>query len=154
MDIAANQIPFKYSRTLVVVLLSFLTLGMYIAYWFLTRKEAIQTIAGKNRALFRWWIFFMIFLSLSFILFFADAYLFTPYGRVVMESVNVILVYYFLGLLYYSVFRITEQLEDYYEELRISRVLLFFFHFWYLQFKINQLHKEAPEEKVPGEGLA
>ncbi|SEU05298.1 protein of unknown function [Salinibacillus kushneri] len=154
MTLQMEKVVFKYSGTFLVVLLSILTLGIYIGYWFLNRKEAIQSISRKNEVPFRWWMVFTVFLSLSFLLFFVETYLFTPYGRVIIESVQIILVYYFLGLLYYSVFRIKERIENHYEAVQMNRILLFLFHIWYLQYKINQLHKEESEELVMGEGLA
>ncbi|MRG87385.1 DUF4234 domain-containing protein [Salinibacillus xinjiangensis] len=138
-----ETVELKKSNIVLVVFLSLITLGIYIGYWFLNRKDSIQTLESKRGVPFKWWVVFTIYLVTAFLLFFTDAVFFTPYGMLIVESVNTIIAYYFLGLLYYSVFRLKEVLESHYEELHLHKVLLFFFHIWYIQFKLNQLKQSS-----------
>lgn len=138
-----EDISFKKKNIYLMVLWSIITLGVYIGYWFLKKKNTLKIIDKAHHVPYRWWKIFTVFLSLSLLLNFIDIFIFTPYGRVVVESVDTIITHFFMGLLYYSVFRISELLEREYEELHIKRIWLVLFHIWYVQFKINELHKST-----------
>ncbi|MGM0831160.1 MAG: DUF4234 domain-containing protein [Bacillota bacterium] len=129
----------KRVNVFLAVLLTIITAGIYLAYWFLKRKKEFNKISPANYIPYKWWVVFAIYLALSlFINIFGSVFL-TPYGETAVESINLILSYYFLGLLYYSSFRVKELIEDHIEDVEIKPVLLALFHVWYLQFKINRL---------------
>lgn len=64
---------------------------------------------------------------------------FTEYGIAVLDSIDIILAFYFVGCLNYSAFRAREMIEDYFEEEIFQSWLLAVFNIWYLQYKINRL---------------
>ncbi|QPC48280.1 hypothetical protein [Mangrovibacillus cuniculi] len=138
---------FKKVPLLLTLLLSFITFGVYMAYWFIrerknfTNQEGIRVISIKL-----WWAF-LLFLIVSFFHSLIGTFLFTPYGLAITESVDVILSAYFLGLLYYSVFRIRDIVEDTHQEKIFKPWLLVLFHIWYVQYKVNQAHRQPLHQK-------
>ncbi|MBP3039332.1 DUF4234 domain-containing protein [Bacillaceae bacterium Marseille-Q3522] len=140
---------FKRTHVVLVILFSILTLGVYLGYWFLNRRKSIADLGGEKVVPFKWWWFFTIFLVCSFFFTYLGDIFLTPYGVAVFSSVNLILSYYFLGLLYYSVFRLKAVLEDYYQETLFRPWLLVLFHVWYLQFIINRMEGAEVEKKKP-----
>ena len=65
-----------------------------------------------------------------------------------------IVSFYFLGLLYYSLFRMKELLEERYEDISLNPWLLVLFHVWYLQFKINRLEGNGHDQPKVKEAFA
>ncbi|MGM8214853.1 hypothetical protein ACLIA0_04675 [Bacillaceae bacterium W0354] len=142
---ASIQLPKR--NMYLVVLLSIVTVAVYIGFWFLRNKEAFKQ--EKNHYIpFKWWVVCTAFLLLSFLHLFVGGFIFTPYGLAYMESFNIVLTYLFIALLYYSIFRVKELLEREYEDLYLNKYLLFFFHIWYLQYKINKLDEVNEMERV------
>lgn len=149
--IKQEQITLKKTSVWFVVVLSVLTLGIYIGYWFLTRKAQFDSINTKNYIPKKWWIFATFYLSLSFLFNFLGAALLTEYGLAYFTSIDVILSTYFLALLYYSVFRAKELLEQYQDEIQFSSIWTVLFHIWYLQYKINKIDSKdflLPDKKA------
>lgn len=138
---------FKKVPVSLVVLYSILTLGIYLGYWFLSRKNSIRNLKGSHVIPFKWWWVFTILLILSFLNRFIGSIILTPYGIAVFDSIDMILSFYFLGLLYYSIFRMKGIFEEEYDEKIFSSWLLVVFHIWYLQYKINRLGDMDIEEK-------
>lgn len=130
---------FKKTNTVLIIFLTIITSGIYLGYWFLSRKDSIQSFKEKHHVSFGWWTVAVVFLSVSLFLNLFGWIFLTATGQIVIESVNVILSFYFLGLLYYSVFRIKELIERNYDEFTIKSIWLVLFHVWYLQFKLNRL---------------
>lgn len=138
---------FKKVHVGLVILYSFLSLGIYLGYWFLNRKESIKEYRGSHALPFKWWLVFTGLLVVSFLYRFIGPIVLTPYGTALFDSIDLIVSFYFLGLLYYSVFRLKEILEEAYGERIFSSWLLVLFHVWYLQYKINRLEDLDIEEK-------
>src|SRR5690625_4149322 len=122
-----------------VIVLSLVTFATYIGFWFLKRKDVFNDF-GKHYVPFRLWLVATIFLIISFAHFLLGNFIFTPFGLVYIESYNIILTYLFIALLYYSIFRIKDVLEREFHNLELNKYLVFFFHIWYIQYKINQMH--------------
>ena len=61
----------------------------------------------------------------------------SDYGKEIINSYETIFNYLFVGLHYYSIFRIKEIMEEYFD-MELNIFLLFFFHIFYIQYKINQ----------------
>ena len=146
------ELGFKKRDVGLVVLFTFLTLGIYIGYWFLKEKQTFESNNYNRIIPMKLWAVATIFLSISFFYHFIGAAFFTPYGKALFNSIDIIFTFYYLGLLYYSVFRIRALIEDSYNEEIFKPWLLVLFNVWYLQFKINRLNEE-PEviarTKVP-----
>ncbi|WP_235819668.1 DUF4234 domain-containing protein [Caldifermentibacillus hisashii] len=67
-EIEKNEMIYmKKTNVFFVVFLSVLTLGIYIGYWFLSRKKDIIRLREQNYIPFKWWWVFIIFLVVSFI---------------------------------------------------------------------------------------
>ncbi len=130
-----------------VIILSLVTFATYIGFWFLKRKDAFNNF-GKHHVPFNLWIVATIFLVISLVHFIIGNFIFTPFGLVYIESYNIILTYLFIALLYYSIFRIKDVLEREYHHLELNKYLTFFFHIWYIQYKINQMHDYDEMERV------
>ncbi|MDE3840775.1 hypothetical protein C0966_15985 [Bacillus methanolicus] len=144
----SNQSSLKKVNVALVVLLSILTMGVYLGYWILNRRKSIEAISKNNFIPFKWWWACTIYLIISLVYKIIGTSILTAYGMAIFDSVDIILSFYFLGLLYYSVFRIKELLENIYSEETFRPWMLVLFHFWYLQFKINRL--EGMTNEKPG----
>lgn len=138
-----KKVTIKNVNVAVMVLLTIITSGAYIGYWFISRKKKLNNHFPDNHIPFRWWVFFTVFLVLFFLNAIAGSIVFTPIELMNIEIADIIFTFYFLGILYYSLFRIQEQIEDFYEEKIFNRWLLFFFHLWYMQYKMNVLQRQT-----------
>ncbi|RCW65833.1 hypothetical protein [Saliterribacillus persicus] len=134
-----SQSPFKKRNIFLSVLLSIVTLGGYIGIWFLRRKVVFKQLTTNSEVPYKWWVVVTVYLFLSLTITFIGEVFFTLYGLYILDSIDLILAFYFLGLLYYSVFRVKELLEKEFEDININKYLVFIFHIWYLQFKMNKL---------------
>ncbi len=134
-----SQSPFKKRNIFLAVLLSIVTLGGYIGIWFLRRKVVFKQLTTNSEVPYKWWVVVTVYLFLSLTITFIGEVFFTLYGLYILDSIDLILAFYFLGLLYYSVFRVKELLEKEFEDININKYLVFIFHIWYLQFKMNKL---------------
>ncbi|MFB4169303.1 hypothetical protein [Virgibacillus sp. JSM 102003] len=145
-----NSYSLKKKNIGLVILLSIITVGIYIGYWFLSSKSAFQIIDKKNFIPYKWWIVATIYLSISVIFSIIGEFVFSMVGLYMLDSIDLILSYFFLGLLYYSIFRMKESLEEGFDEIEINKYMLFFFHIWYIQYKINNITKNdgVPYEKT------
>jgi hypothetical protein len=148
-----NQILRKVNVSLVVIL-TILTLGTYIGYWFLKSKDALKVLDKRKVISIRLWWVLTILLIGSFLYNFLGVFILTPYGNAIFNSFDVIFSFYYLGFLYYSVFRMKELLEERYEDVIFSHWLLVLFHVWYLQFKINRLEGDEHDLQKAKEVLA
>jgi purine-cytosine permease-like protein len=150
----SNQSSLKKVNVALVILLSILTMGVYLGYWILNRRKSIEAISEHNFIPFKWWWACTIYLIVSLLYKIIGIFILTAYGMAVFDSVDIILSFYFLGLLYYSVFRIKELLENIFCEDTFKPWLLVLFHIWYLQYKINRLEGMTNEEPGIEQALA
>ncbi|MCA1066568.1 DUF4234 domain-containing protein [Rossellomorea sp. AcN35-11] len=130
---------FKKTNLFFLIPISIMTFGIYYAYWFISRKNSFNKINPKNRIPSRWWKFFLVFTIISLLYDLIKESLFTGYGIAVLDSYDLIISFYFVGCLYYSIFRAREMIEEHVEERVFKPWLLVLFNVWYLQFKINRL---------------
>ncbi|PLS15388.1 hypothetical protein CVD28_24000 [Bacillus sp. M6-12] len=137
---------FKKVKVWFVVLLTWLTLGVYLGYWFLKERNTLKMADKRKLIPIKIWWLATIFLGLSFLYNLLGRAILTPYGFALFNSFDVIFSFYFLGLLYYSVFRVRDLLEEEYREAIFRPWLLVLFHVWYLQFKINRLEAAGNEQ--------
>lgn len=134
-----STFEFKKTNIFLMIILSIVTIGTYNAYWFLSRKKYFRNLNTKNVIPYKWWIFMLIYLILSLLCSLFGPVFFTEYGIAVLDSIDIILAFYFVGCLNYSAFRAREMIEDYFEEEIFQSWLLAVFNIWYLQYKINRL---------------
>lgn len=139
---SSTEMGFRKRNISLVVLLTIVTMGIYLGYWFLKEKETLKSIDSKRVIPIRLWWAATIFLSVSFFYNIIGSAFLTPYGKAFFNSVDIIITFYYLGLLYYSVFRIRDLIEGFYQEEIIRPWLLILFNVWYLQYKINRLNGE------------
>ena len=128
---------FKKLNVLWMILMTFLTLGAYIGVWFLKNKKNILKVSAKHGIHFELWIFFTV---ISFIFLFISLFggvVLSDYGEEIINSYETIFNYLFVGLHYYSIFRMKEMIEEYLD-IDMNIYFLFFFHIFYIQYKINQ----------------
>lgn len=136
------EIGFKKRNVGIAVLLTFLTMGIYLGYWFLNERKTLKSIDTHKRIPIMLWWTATIFLFISFFYNLIGSAFLTPYGKAVFNSIDIILTFYYLGLLYYSVFRIKDLIEELYSEEIFKPWLLVLFNVWYLQYKINRINEE------------
>ncbi|MFI8688554.1 hypothetical protein [Rossellomorea sp. NPDC077527] len=136
---ADKTMIFKKSNLFFLIPISILTFGVYYAYWFISRKKSFSQLTSKNFIPHGWWKFFLVFTIVSLIYDLIKDPFFTGYGISILDSYDIILSFYFVGCLYYSVFRAREMIEEHLDEKIFKPWLLVIFNVWYLQFKINRL---------------
>jgi len=133
---------FRRVNLVLVILFSFITLGAYIGVWFLRHRDRIQRFSNKVEIHFGLW---KVFTIVSFIFLFIKLFgsvVLSEYGVVNIQSYETIFNFFFIGLLYYSIFRFKDSLEDECD-LYLNKYLLFIFHIFYIQYKLNQVHSTS-----------
>ena len=149
MENKENKQMFKKINVGLVILLTIITLGVYTGYWFLKERKTLKNIDTRKVIPIKLWWLFTVLLVISFLNNFFGVVFLTPYGLALFNSFDMIFSFYFLGLLYYSLFRMKELLEERYEDISFNPWLLVLFNVWYLQFKINRLEgNEHDQPKV------
>lgn len=137
MKIGESSFDFKKLNLLWMILLTFFTLGAYIGVWFIKNKKNIVNMSAKHGIQFGIWIIFtVISFSFLFITLFGGIVL-SNYGEEIINSYKTIFNYLFIGLHYYSIFRMKAMMEEYFD-MEMNVYFLFFFHIFYIQHKINQ----------------
>ncbi|MGN7387261.1 hypothetical protein [Sporosarcina sp. SAFN-015] len=132
-----GELTFKKTNTAIAVLLTNVTMGVYLPYWFISRRDSISQL-GKVQLNYNWLKFlFVMYAFLAFYFVIGGAFL-TEMGVDFMDTFNIIITFIGLGITYYSVFRVAEAIEEKAGEEIFNRVLLILFHIWYLQYKINR----------------
>ena len=137
--ITTEEISFDFKKlnVLWMILVTFFTVGAYIGVWFIRNKKNIESITVKHGIHFGLWTFFTV---LSFIFLFISLFggvVLSDYGEEMITSYETIFNYLFIGLHYYSIFRIKAMLEDHFD-MDINVYFLFFLHIFYIQYKINK----------------
>ena len=114
-----------------------LTFGVYVPYWFLSRRDSIDQL-GKVELHFKLLkMFFVLYIGLAFYYIIGGA-IFTEDGAAFIDTMNIWITFIGLGITYYSVFRVAEAIEKNIDMKIFNRWLLILFHIWYLQYKINK----------------
>ncbi len=145
LKIEESSFDFKKLNLLWMILLTFFTLGAYIGIWFIKNKKNIVNMSTKHGIHFGiWTLFTVISFSFLFISLFGGVVL-SDYGEEIISSYETIFNYLFIGLHYYSVFRMKEMLEEHFD-IDMSIYFLFFFHIFYIQHKINQNQQSFRKE--------
>jgi hypothetical protein len=135
----ADDNLFKKTNLFFLVPVSVLTFGIYYAYWFITRNHSFKRLDSPVSIPFNWWKVFLAFTIVSLIYDLLKESFFTPYGIAVLDSYDLLISFYFVGCLYYSVFRARDMIEDHMGEQVFRPWVLVLFNVWYLQYKINRL---------------
>ncbi|WP_458415051.1 hypothetical protein ACNQFZ_09735 [Schinkia sp. CFF1] len=139
MSTEPSEHIFKKVNVGLVVVLSILTMGIYVGYWFLKERRTLRNMDYKGLIPIKLWWVVTFFLCLSFLFNLIGEAIFTPYGYAMISSLDIIFTFYYLGILYYSVFRMRDVIEARFVDVYINPWLLVFLHVWYLQYKINRL---------------
>ncbi|MBD8071142.1 DUF4234 domain-containing protein [Bacillus sp. PS06] len=129
---------FKKTNIALMVLLTIITMGIYIPYWFLTRRKGFEGFSDQKLSYFLIICLLVINSTTFFYSFFQSLFL-SEYGIAIFDSLETVFTFIGLGLLYFSAFRAKEAIENEFQEEMFNPVLLVLFHIWYLQFKINRL---------------
>lgn len=147
-----ERIAFKKSNVFVMVILSYITFGIYIPYWFLTRRKAFEQLSSETKLPLKAVKCVLVLYIVALIALIMGPFFLTEYGLELKNSIDYILTMYGLGIVLYAVFRAKEMLNDHYDQTLIKPIPAAFFHIWYLQYKLNQLSNERgdhfAEEKM------
>lgn len=132
-----KEITFKKTHPSLSFILTNLTFGAYVPYWFLSRRDSIEQL-GKVELHFKLLrMFFVLYIGLAFYYIIGGAF-FTEEGAAFIDTMNIWVSFIGLGITYYSVFRVAEAIEKNMDAKMFNRWLLVLFHIWYLQYKINK----------------
>lgn len=139
-----NEYKFKQSNPGILFLLSNLTLGAYVPYWFISRKNSLQYLTNKLN-------FSTLYIMLGLYIFFLAYYVIggvflNELGQNLMDSISWIVTFWGFGILYYSTFRIVEAVEKSIGEQVFNRFFVLLFHIWYIQFVLNKTQLVRREE--------
>ncbi|WP_108672184.1 DUF4234 domain-containing protein [Peribacillus acanthi] len=137
-----EHLGFKKTNIVFMVLVSYLTFGIYVPYWFLTRRKALQSLSSNVQLPFNAIVTVLLFYILSFFALIFAPFFLTAYGLELKDSLDYIVTMYGLGIVLYAVFRVREMLNDHWKEEIIRPVPVALFHIWYLQYKINRMLAE------------
>ncbi|PYV11776.1 MAG: hypothetical protein DMG23_03280, partial [Acidobacteria bacterium] len=145
-------VQLEETRVWVVIFLSILTFGLYFPIWFLTRREAINQL--KSRQKIGWGMLaFLLLLQIADVV----ALIVSARAGLSMEEPDVFAFGAWIVILIQS-FKVRQILLDHFSaqesgpfsgtislqrDVSLSGVATFFFHIFYLQYKINRL-LEAP----------
>ena len=138
-----NQPILKKIPVWLMVLLSIISLGFYMGLWVLNRKEDMKELRKSHHIPFLLWTVATILLCVFAFLTIFNKFIFTEIGYLYVESFDTIFAFFFIGLLYYSTFRIREIIEGV-SSISYNKYLLFFFHIFYIQYKVNRSVLEKP----------
>ena len=126
-----HTVVFKKTNIALMIFLSIFTMGIYIPYWFLSRKRGFISL-NRNHINYIFIIILLVINSVTFFYSFFDSLFLTEYGIAIFDSVERIFTFMGLGLLYFSVFRAKEVIELEFQEEIYQPWLLILFHIWYL----------------------
>lgn len=128
---------FKKSNVAMMVIWSIVTMGAYVGLWFVQKREDIERIDGDHHLSFGLWkVFTVVSFTFLFIQLFGGMIL-SDVGLLTIDSFDMMFSFFFVGLLYYSIFRVRELLEEN-TDLEFNVYALFFLHIFYIQYKTNK----------------
>ena len=141
--------PLKVKKVLIVLLLSLVTLGLYNSYWYINQLDGLNSLKSNEKldknvfmGCLISYIFGVIFMVLS--LFYDEGTeLYKTY-----DGISAVLYYVPMFILIFQSFKIKRILNDHFNvdlnyNISFSNLAVFFFWFYYLQYKINRIIKKA-----------
>lgn len=133
----APEKKIKKINVFLMVILSFITMGTYIGYWFVKRSKDIEMLELNHNVSFGTWKFFT-FISFAMLLIqLFGGMILSDVGLLTIDSLNMMFSFLFVSVLYYSIFRIKEVIEVN-SEVEFNKYALFFMHIYYVQYKLNR----------------
>ena len=127
----------KKSNVALMIVLSIITMGAYVGLWFIQRREDIERIEGNHHLSFGLWkVFTFVSFTFLFIQLFGGMVL-SDIGLLTIDSFDTMFSFFFVGLLYYSIFRVREILGEN-MDMEFNMYALFFLHIFYIQYKTNK----------------
>jgi len=135
-------LDFRKVNLVLMIFFSFITLGAYIGIWFLKQREMVEQFPAKLGIHFGLWKLSTIAsFGFLFIQIFGGMIL-SDYGLDNFQSYETIFNFFFVGLLYYSIIRLKEGLENEFD-FTFNFYLVVLFHIFYIQFKLNQSYSAS-----------
>jgi hypothetical protein len=150
--------PIKKTPVILTIIFDFLTGGIYSASWFLIRRQGFNLISRSKKLGLVIPIICLIMLTLNIMLSFAGGFIagiaeaIGDNGLIVLahqiDMVCTALAYVGGFLLLVPSFKAMSMLEAFLKDqdrfaLSLSGAATFFFRIYYLQYRINKIHKEA-----------
>lgn len=128
----------RYTPVWITLVLSFVTLGIYLPYWLLTRREEVNRIAGKTVISKKIPVLILVGYIFSNIVFIIGPFFINEIAMMLFEYVDTLITYFGLIFIVFYSFRIRSVLLNGNQADSINGVLTFLFTIWYLQFHINK----------------
>jgi Domain of unknown function (DUF4234) len=143
-----EKLAFKKTNVLFMVVLSHVTFGIYVPYWFLTRRKAFEQLSANSKIPVKAIKCVLVLYILSSLATIVGPFFLTEYGLELKNSLDYILTMYSVGIILYSVFRAKDMINEYFDKTEVKAIPAALFHIWYLQHKINRLFVERDEGHV------
>ena len=147
---AENQFPLKRTPVLLAFFLNFITAGFYYCYWFLSRRDGFNKLSKSHEFGKNIFIACIVLITIEIALIVAENYFYFTNNGVVPEPIET--VYGVLDkiarlILFLQCFKARAILDEHQESKRKSAlvwswILTFIFQIFYIQFRINKIHKE------------
>ena len=125
-----------------MILLGIITHGIYFPVWFLNRKEAFNNLESKEKISNSPIIFVLIIFIISAVMFFPSALLSETEMGAMIDIVHLIISLVGGITILFMSFKVGRIMNEHYK-INLSGVATFFFTCFYLQYKINGIHREA-----------
>lgn len=138
----ANGYPaFKKTSVFFTFLMSFITLGIYLPYWFISRRDDINRLKSKQELSSAPAKILLVLYILSALM--------TPFTmdeNSVWYNIDMMISFGGGLVLLYLAFQVRRMINEHLGEKKISGVLTFFLNIWYLQYKINREFVDGQRE--------
>lgn len=136
-----NESPeFKRTSVLLTIILSLVTMGIYMPYWFITRRKELNKTESSTKISFEFPLSVLVLYSFSALIYILSFIIPFSLGFwEVMDSLDNIITYYGIAVIIFLSFYSIRILKDHYPSMKYSKLATFFFTIWYVQYKINKL---------------
>jgi hypothetical protein len=145
------QVPIKKMNVVLLIFLTWITFGIYAAVWFLRNRDYMNKLQSEQKIKKGIFIFFIIILSLSYIVPIFFAIIDVPNVNIILgEGVysiiglfRVLIKFVFIAFIISRCFKVFDIFNDHYNKflkrgIELSGPLTFFFSIFYLQYKMNR----------------
>lgn len=126
----------KYVPVWVTIILSIVTLGIYIPYWFVTRAKELNRMAGKKVISRKIPVLIFILYCMSNLILLIGPYFINEIAMMLYEYIDILITYAGIICIVHYSFVIRKVLNH--ESMKTAFTLIF--NIWYLQFYINKIY--------------
>ena len=142
LETAIFSVSFKRESVFLTIILAIITLGTYIPFWFLKRRKKLNQVGSEERISFvtpflLFILYGIIALTVIPVNFYTSGFILIYY-----QYIDMVITYLGITITLYLTFQVRNILMHNVENISVNHLLTFFFHIFYLQYKINKLQSE------------